>query len=99
MQGVQKEKSKVKKGIIVGLVVAIGLLILLLIPFIEFLDLGPIRTISMWIHWPLFSMGFFGESGGLGFIFFVIIWYGIIIGFTTAIVNYIIQIIANKSDS
>ena len=44
-------------------------------------------------------MGFFGESGGSGFIFFTIIWYGVIIGFITAIVNYIIQIIANKSDS
>lgn len=87
-----------KRRVIIGLIVAVGLLMLLLVPFIEFVDLGPIRTISMWVHWPLFAMGFFGESGGSGFILFTIIWYGVIIGFITAIVNYLTQIITNKSD-
>mgnify|MGYP001137877730 CR=1 FL=1 len=88
-------KSKKGKRITISFLITIGFLTILLIPFIEFIDWGFIESFAVWIHWPLFGIAFFGETGGV--ISFLILWYAGIIGIGTSIIYYIMQAIASKS--
>jgi len=66
-----------KKRLIISFAIAVSVLAIFLVSFIEFLDLGLFDEIAMWIHWPLFGAGFFGDWG-MGSILLLILWYGIL---------------------
>jgi hypothetical protein len=85
-----------KRRVLIGLLMAIGFLSILYVPLIEFIDWGFIDNISMWIHWPIFILGY-SEDGKWRVILFIIIWYGVILGLTTAVINYAIQALQIKN--
>ncbi len=84
-----------ERRIIISLFITIIFLLILSIPLIEFVDAGFMEGISMFIHWPLFILGFFGENDG-GMIPFLIIWYGLILWLGTQVVNLILGAISKN---
>jgi len=84
-----------KKRLIISFLIVIGVLATLFVPLIEFIDLGFLDQIAIWIHWPLFGAGFFGDWG-IGSILFVAFWYGIIIAIEMTFIYNVIALIQNR---
>lgn len=84
------------KRLLISLLITIGLLIAFLIPLTELINWGFVADIAMFIHWPLFGVGFFGEWNG-EVIFFLILWYGMVISLGALTTYYAIQAISGKN--
>jgi hypothetical protein len=59
--------------------------------------LSLIGEIAIWIHWPLWGAGFFGEYT-IEIMIFIAVWYAVIIGLISAVVYNVIQVFTNKND-
>ena len=79
------------KKILFAFLVTLGLLSILFIPLIEFIDWGAIESISYWIHWPLLIPVRLEEK-----LILIIVWYGFVLGLGTFLI-YNIRIAFSKN--
>ena len=61
----------------------------------EFINWGSFGTISMFLHWPMFGMGFFGVTD-IRDILFPLIWYGVMLVLGTLTFDWFIKEIGTR---